>query len=165
MPSFDAPRITLIDGRSGAGKSMFASGLAREEGSVLVSIDDVYPGWDGLDAGSWHIHHYLLIPHRAGLQGRYRPWLWEEGRPGDWIDIPRGASLIVEGCGALRRDSRDVTENRIWLDQDEEVRRSRAIERDGEMYAPHWTRWALQEERFLALHGSRDSAAHRHTLG
>lgn len=165
MPSSDSPKITLIDGRSGAGKSMFAAGLAEEDGSVLVSIDDVYPGWDGLDAGSWHIYQHLLIPHRAGLRGRYRPWLWEQGRPGEWIDIPRGASLVVEGCGALRRTSAEITENRIWLDQDEEVRRSRALERDGEMYAPHWRRWALQEERFLALHHSRDMAAHRHTLG
>ena len=38
-------------------------------------------------------------------------------------------------------------------------------ERDGEMYAPHWTRWALQEERFLALHESVALATEIQSLG
>lgn len=165
MPSSASAEITLIDGRSGAGKTMFAKHLADESGALLVSVDDVYPGWDGLDAGSWHIHHHLLEPRSHGMPGRYRPWLWAEGRPGDWVVVPADRALIVEGCGVLRRGSLELADTRVWLEQDDQIRRERALERDGEMYAPHWTRWALQEVRFLALHSSRGMATVVQTLG
>jgi hypothetical protein len=165
MPSSGSPSITLIDGRSGAGKSVFAANLARQQGALLVSIDDVYPGWDGLDAGSWHIHHNLVTPFLAGLTGRYRPWLWEESQRGDWVEIPPEKPLIVEGCGAIRSESPLESTTRIWIETEDELRLARALERDGDMYAPHWTRWALQEERFLALHHSRDIASEIKTLG
>lgn len=159
------PPCVLIDGRSGAGKTLLAAELAAKEGAVVVSIDDVYPGWDGLDAGSWQIHHFLLRPRQAGLPGRYQPWLWEENRRGDWVDVPADLPLIVEGCGALRLDTPTEFTRRIWLETPDEVRIRRALERDGQMYAPHWRRWALQEERFLALHRSPELATEIHTLG
>ncbi|MEO8095730.1 MAG: hypothetical protein ABI632_12485, partial [Pseudolysinimonas sp.] len=40
--------VVLIDGRSGAGKTTLARELAPLVGAQLVSLDDVYPGWDGL---------------------------------------------------------------------------------------------------------------------
>ena len=165
MPSSAEYAITLVDGRSGAGKSHFAAELARARGAVVVSIDDVYPGWDGLDAGSWLIHEYLVRPYLAGLTGRYRPWLWEEQRRGEWVEVSPDVSLIVEGCGAIRRDSITTSSRRVWVETDDAVRRERALERDGQMYEPHWTRWALQEERFLALHHSRELATEIVNMG
>lgn len=165
MPSSAEYAITLVDGRSGAGKSHFAAELARARGAVVVSIDDVYPGWDGLDAGSWLIHEYLVRPYLAGLTGRYRPWLWEEQRRGEWVEISPDVSLIVEGCGAIRRDSITTSSRRVWVETDDAVRRERALERDGQMFEPHWTRWALQEERFLALHHSRELATEIVNMG
>ena len=46
--------VVLVDGRSGAGKSTLAARLvAAWPGPVtLVSLDDLFPGWDGLAAGS-----------------------------------------------------------------------------------------------------------------
>ena len=41
MPSSGNASVTLIDGRSGAGKSVFATNLAEQHSAVLVSIDDV----------------------------------------------------------------------------------------------------------------------------
>jgi len=165
MPSSAESAITLVDGRSGAGKSHFAAELARARGAVVVSIDDVYPGWDGLDAGSWLIHEYLVRPYLAGLTGRYRPWLWEEQRRGEWVEVSPDVSLIVEGCGAIRRDSITTSSRRVWVETDDAVRRERALERDGQMFEPHWTRWALQEERFLALHHSRELATEIVNMG
>ena len=165
MPSSAKYAITLVDGRSGAGKSHYAAELARAQSAVVVSIDDVYPGWDGLDAGSWLIHEYLVRPYLAGLTARYRPWLWEEQRRGEWVEVSPDVSLIVEGCGAIRRDSATTASRRVWLETDDAVRRERALERDGQMYEPHWTRWALQEERFLALHHSRELATEIVNMG
>jgi len=165
MPSSAEYAITLIDGRSGAGKSHLAAELALAQGAVMVSIDDVYPGWDGLDAGSWHIHEHLVRPYLAGLTGRYRPWIWEEQRRGEWVEIPPGRPLIVEGCGAIRRESIITSSRRVWLEADGALRRERALERDGQMYEPHWTRWALQEERFLTLHHSQELATEIRNVG
>lgn len=165
MPSSAEYAITLVDGRSGAGKSHYAAELARARDAVVVSIDDVYPGWDGLDAGSWLIHEYLVRPYLAGLTGRYRPWSWEEQRRGEWVEVSPDVPLIVEGCGAIRRDSITTSSRRVWVETDDAVRRERALERDGQMFEPHWTRWALQEERFLALHHSRELATEIVNMG
>lgn len=150
--------LVLVDGRSGAGKTDYATALAKESGATLVSLDDVYPGWDGLDAGSWHIAHSLIIPISQGQPGRYRRWNWEQGTPGEWVVVPEGIPLIVEGCGVLRHETAGVQALRLWIEAPEQVRHDRALARDGEMYTPHWTRWALQEDRFIALHGGETLA-------
>ena len=52
------------------------------------------------------------------------------------------APAIIEGCGALEAEA-DLS---VWIaDPGEEERRSRAIARDGQTYAPHWQRWAHQD--------------------
>ncbi|MDT5149916.1 MAG: hypothetical protein QOI01_1649, partial [Mycobacterium sp.] len=58
-----AATTVLIDGRSGSGKSTLATQLCREwTDSVLVRLDDVYPGWDGLAWAVEHIQSSLLQP-------------------------------------------------------------------------------------------------------
>lgn len=154
----DSAAVVLIDGRSGAGKTEYAKALVHEGGAVLVSLDEVYPGWDGLDAGSWHIAQSVIIPMSLGQPGRYRRWDWHHQAPGDWVDIPQGQRLVIEGCGVLRTEIAQVDALRLWIDAPESIRRERAMSRDGEMYLPHWQRWALQEERFAALHGGQKLA-------
>jgi cytidylate kinase len=149
--------ITLVDGPSGSGKSDYGVWLAAERNAVLVSLDDVYPGWDGLDAGSWHIHRNVLLPISQGLPGRYQRWDWRLGVPAEWVDVSSSRPVVIEGCGAIRREGLAIRADRVWVGAASDVRKRRALERDGDMYAPHWQRWALQEERFLALH---DGPAH-----
>jgi hypothetical protein len=165
MPSSANPALTLIDGRSGAGKSEYASSLVRSGEATLVSLDDVYPGWDGLDAGSWHIAQSVIIPISLGQPGRYRRWNWERGIPGEWVEVPSGTPLVIEGCGVLRSDIAGVQALRLWMDAPEKIRHERALARDGEMYRPHWKRWALQEDRFIALHGGTMLADRTVTTG
>lgn len=157
MPSSASAMITLVDGPSGSGKSDYGVWLAAERNAVLVSLDDVYPGWDGLDAGSWHIHRNVLLPISQGLPGRYQRWDWRLGVPADWVDVSASRPVVIEGCGAIRREGLAIRADRVWVGAASDVRKRRALERDGDMYAPHWQRWALQEERFLALH---DGPAH-----
>ena len=37
----------------------------------------------------------------------------------------------------------------VWLQLPEAQRRRRALARDGEIYRPHWERWAAQEDALL----------------
>ena len=43
---------------------------------------------------------------------------------------------------------------RIVVKAPDELRYRRAIDRDGEMYRPHWERWAAQEEALFAAYSA-----------
>ena len=150
--------LVLVDGRSGAGKTRLAESLAADRSAFLISIDDSYPGWDGLDAGSWHIFSHVILPWSRGESGSYQTWDWKRSRPVEWVQVPSDTPLVVEGCGAIRRECEGLGAEMIWLDVGEDERKKRAIARDGQSYVTQWARWAMQEERFLSLHRSRDIA-------
>lgn len=133
------PWVLLIDGRSGAGKTVLARRLvAALPGTTLVSLDDVYPGWDGLAAGASAVPGIIR-------DGAWRRWDWAADRPGADAAITRDGPLIVEGCGAISRASRALADHAWWIELDDAERRRRALDRDGDTYAPHWDRWAAQE--------------------
>jgi uridine kinase len=154
-----APRITLIDGRSGSGKTTYATELARRTGSQLLSLDDVYPGWDGLEAGEAHVLQHVLRAIAAGEPPRWRSWNWADARPGTWHDLDLARPLVIEGCGAISPAARALAHHAIWIElPDDDERRRRAIARDGDAFARNWQRWARQEERHAQLHDPRGTA-------
>jgi len=149
----------LIDGRSGSGKTTLAELLCRDwDHSVLVRLDDVYPGWDGLQWAADHIRSSLLEPRAVGRTGRWRSWDWANERPGRWHSVAAGRRLVVEGMGALTPITRSLADLAIWVDADDADRKRRALRRDGDTYRPHWDRWAAQEEDFIARYHPRRSA-------
>ena len=133
--------VVTIDGYSGSGKSTLAAALARlVNGWQVLHLDDWYPGWDGLEAGA-DIARRIAADLRAGRASSYEAWDWENGTTGATIPVPL-APTIIEGCGAIEAEADLV----IWIaDPGEDERRSRALARDGQTYAPHWQRWADQE--------------------
>lgn len=151
-------QLVLVDGRSGAGKTQWARELEAEGGFFLFSLDDVYPGWDGLAAGSQMALRGAILPWLAGETGRVRQWDWERSAAGDWIEVDPGIGLIVEGCGSISIEAAAVATKRVWVEAVADIRRERVLERDGEVTGPHWQRWALQEDRFYALNRSRELA-------
>jgi uridine kinase len=135
----------LIDGRSGSGKTELSMMLAeRVPSAQLVQLDDVYPGWDGLESGSRHVQNFVLAP-----DPRWRQWDWALDRPGSWRTLDPSRPLVVEGCGALSRANRALADYGVWVELDDATRRERALARDGAAYEPHWERWASQEQAFL----------------
>ncbi len=154
------PVVLLIDGRSGAGKTTLAAALAaRRPGSVVLHLEDVYPGWDGLDAASATLVRDVLQPLRAGRQARWRRWDWTADVAGDWCTPHPSPALapllIVEGVGSLSRAARRLADRAIWIELDADTRKRRALGRDGDGYAPHWDRWAAQEAAFIARENPR----------
>jgi uridine kinase len=141
--------VVLIDGGAGSGKTTLAQSLTDRwpgAGRVqVVGLDELYPGWGGLSAGS------AAVPNVITGTG-FRAWDWVANRPGAWRTLDPSAPLVVEGCGALTPSSRALAGLAIWLDLDEATRKTRALDRDGELFARHWDDWAAQE----ALHWGAD---------
>jgi uridine kinase len=150
----------LIDGRSGSGKSTLAKQLCRNwTDTALVRMDDVYPGWDGLQWATDHVQTSLLQPRADGAAGHWRSWSWVRNRPGVWHAIEPGTRLVVEGVGVLTSSSRALADLAIWVEADDADRKRRALSRQaGDDYASHWDDWAAQEDAFLRTHHPRDHA-------
>ena len=143
----------LIDGRSGSGKTELARALVEGwPGSQLVRLDDLYPGWDGLDRGSVGVASILTT-------ARWRAWDWSAEAPGSWHQLDASFPIVIEGVGAISRSSRALADVAVWVDLDDATRKSRALHRDGDAYAPFWERWAAQEQRFLARENPRTLAS------
>lgn len=145
------PRV-LIDGPSGAGKSTVATLLAAHWPGVtapeLVRMDDLYPGWNGLEAASGAVVRDLLRPLADGMPGRWQRHDWIRSTPAEWHTVPAGSALIVEGCGALSRASAPLADVRLWLEADEAIRKHRTLARDDGAFDAHWEMWQRQFEQF-----------------
>jgi anthranilate synthase component 1/para-aminobenzoate synthetase len=149
-----APVIIAIDGRSGAGKTTLAVELAarlRAHHKVsLFHLEDIYPGWNGLAAGVERYVSTVLTPLSRGEAATWTSWDWEHHYDGDpRVTLP-AEIVIVEGVGAAAVQARPLLSAVIWAESPDDVRRTRALDRDGDTYEPYWDQWAAQEEEWLS---------------
>lgn len=145
--------IALLDGGSGAGKTTLARDLVERLGRDhglpmrLVSLDSCYPGWHGLAAGA------AMIPGIVhGRPPGHPTWDWDHDRPAGFQPVPDADNLLIEGCGAITRDTMALADVGVWLELAADQRRDRALARDGQGYEPWWQTWADQE----AVHWATD---------
>lgn len=153
LPAPGSYDVLIIDGRSGSGKTQLAdravaAAQLADLDPQLLHVEDLYPGWDGLDAGS------RALPGVIAAR-QYRRYDWLAGEFGERVTITPEPPLIIEGCGALTVKALAAAAEfagqggrviALWLDCPTPERRARALGRDGELYAPHWRRWATQED-------------------
>ncbi|MET0726425.1 MAG: ATP-binding protein [Leifsonia sp.] len=154
IPAAGKPVTILIDGPSGSGKSTFADLLtsrwpADAGRPQLVRLDDVYPGWSGLEAASRALTIEVLAPRGAGRNGRWQRWDWVAGTGAEWHPVSVDRPLVVEGCGTLSQASATMADLRIWIEADGRLRKSRALERDAGAFDAHWDEWEEQWLRFV----------------
>ena len=157
-PSCGPVHVIGIDGRSGAGKTSLAREVAAAWPAALVSMDSIYPGWEGLAAATGELVEHVLRPLAHGRDAVVPTWDWLASRPGPALPLPAPRHLVVEGCGSTVGTAAGFVGSRVWLDGPEEVRRERALARDGEVFAEHWEMWAEQEARVFAGDRTRERA-------
>lgn len=151
-------RVLAVEGRSGAGKTTLARAVAARLGAPLIHMDDLYAGWDGLDQGVAALRDWVLAPLAEGRPAVWRRWDWAAGAYAEEHPVPDADWLVVEGVGAGGRALRPYTSGLIWVDSPTVIRRRRALDRDGQTYAPHWARWARHEDAFYAAEEVRENA-------
>lgn len=156
-------RVLAVDGRSGAGKTTFAdrvAGLLRSPGRTvgLVHLDELYPGWDGLAAAVPLLADGVLAALAEGRPAGFPSWDWHAAAPGGHRPVPADDLLVLEGAGCGSRACAPYLSLLVWLEAPAAVRKQRALARDGEVFAPHWDRWAAQEDRLLAAERTPERA-------
>jgi uridine kinase len=154
--------ILLIDGRAGSGKSTLAEAVQNEffklgeSAPRVIHMDDLYAGWDGLQLGVEYLQRAVLNPLARREIAHYQLFDWQTGERKEWREFAGGTPLIVEGCGAINRNSIENADLSVWLEENEEVRKQRWIAREGN--DEHWASWAAQELDFYARERSAELA-------
>ena len=152
LAAVGATPVVLIDGPSGAGKSTLADALVdawpEPLRPTLVRLDDIYPGWQGLDAASLHLAEHVLVPRTLGLPAAWQRYDWSRGEPAEWCPVRADRPLIVEGCGTLAAAHTALSDVRVWLGADDRIRKQRALARDGELFRAHWDEWEADWEAY-----------------
>jgi uridine kinase len=143
-------RVLAIDGRSGSGKSTLAVALAARLGAPVVDLELIYPGWDGLEAGIELLVRDVLAPFAEGQPAAVPRYDWQHARFGEPWTLEPPPLVIVEGVGAGARAAAAYASLLVWVELADELRKERALARDGEQFRPHWQRWAAQEDALLA---------------
>ncbi|MDQ6657324.1 MAG: (d)CMP kinase [Actinomycetota bacterium] len=151
--------VVAVDGPSGSGKSTLAERLATVlDGAPIVHMDDLYPGWDGLDDAVPNLVSWVLEPLSRNETGRWNRYDWVAERYAEWHDVPSTEVLILEGVGSGGAAAVPFLDLLVWIEAPEPIRLQRGIERDGEQYRPLWRRWQLQEDQMFARDGTRRRA-------
>jgi uridine kinase len=157
-PRAGGTRVVAIDGRSGSGKTSLAAALRDQLRAPVVSLDDLYGGWDGLERGIDLLVATVLGPLAAGQAARVPRYDWVAGEWTAPAVIEPPDILIVEGVGAGARRAASFESLLVWLEVPTPVRKRRALGRDGETFAPYWDQWAAHEDLMLARERTPDRA-------
>ena len=159
--------VVLIDGRSGSGKSTFASLMrnlvfeADRHSPKVIHMDDLYPGWEGLEAGAIYLSEQILRPLNQTGRADWQRWDWSKSQRGandsgnGWRSFDGQNLLIVEGCGSVTEASKNLADLTIWLESPSSTRMARFLPRDGGKFKDHWNQWSAQEDDFYATHKSK----------
>ena len=168
--------IILIDGRTGSGKTTFAAALQNrlfqkgESAPRVVHMDDLYEGWDGLQAGVDYLIRQILNPlgRREGASWQEYDWAAVDpetpgkigARTGTWREFRGGTPLIIEGVGSLSRIAAEQADLTIWLEADQAVRQERISARnaEGDGDGSWFAMWSAQEADFYAREKSDEIA-------
>lgn len=181
--------IVAVDGVDGAGKTVFADGLAEvfaETGDAVfrAGIDGFHrprseryvrgrrsPDGFYLDSYDYATFRRVLIdPFRDGAQTAgttgFQLAAFDVARDApveaQWVTAPRDAVLIVDGIFLHRPELRDLWDWSIWLDVPFETSYARLALRDGsdpDPDAPANARYRQGQELYLQRDRPRDAAS------
>jgi para-aminobenzoate synthetase len=158
LPACGATTVVAVDGPSGAGKSQVADRLGRRLEAMVLRVDELVPGWRGLAAMPPIVANDVLAPIASGEAAVVRRWNWDDDRPGEMLTVRPSRFLVLDGCGSGSRVIRPYLSLLVWVDAPADIRRERAMARDGEVFEPWWDVWAAQERALFAAEQTKAAA-------
>ena len=159
-PRLGSGRLVCIDGPAGSGKTTLAAAVGQLAGAVVVHMDDLYPGWDGLFDVDEHVLG-VVGPLAEGRPGHYRRFDWAAGAYREQHTVEPSPLLVLEGVGAGNGAWRALVTTLVWVEAPADVRLARGMARDGESVRDKWLAWMADEER---LHAEQRTREHAHLL-
>jgi uridine kinase len=173
-----------VDGRSSAGKTTLADALAdrlealgrvclraslddfhrpgharREKAGGLTPVENLREGYDYPK-----IRELLLDPLGPRGNRRCRLDFWnshdDQPFPEDWLLVPEGAILIVDGTLLHAAELRDAWDFTIWLDVDWQSLLRRGARRDGTAGGPAALLRAAHESGWIPRQLRYEESAH-----
>lgn len=160
------PVLVAVDGRSGTGKSTLAGALAARHRGRCVAADDSWSGggrdhWQALApneradrAIDWkRLRVQVLEPLLAGRPARWRAFNWETGE--GLADCARECEpapvIVLDGAYSTRPELSDIVDVSVLLTLDDQTRRSRLMEREGDEFMGYWHGlWDAAEDYYFA---------------
>ena len=83
-------------------------------------------------------------------RARYQRWEWNRDQPAEWLDVPTGRLVVIEGVSATRCELAAPWALQIWVEAPHSVRVRRAVARDGAAMLSHWLDvWMPSEEAYI----------------
>jgi uridine kinase len=152
-------RIVAIDGAGGAGKSTLAEAIAAHRTDVTIVPMDAFaqpdaPGWDHA-----RLARDVLDPLARDEPGAYRRYDWERDALAEWIGVPAGGVVVVEGVTSMHLVLGRYWDLSVWVECAADVRLARGVARDGEGMRSRWVdQWMPDEARYAREHRPRERA-------
>jgi uridine kinase len=155
-PRLGGTRLIAVDGPSGSGKTWLAGQLATPLGAPVIHMDDLYPGWDGLDRAAGLLADWVIEPLSRGEPARWRRFDWDSMSYAEWHTTDPAGVVLLEGCGSVRAALAAAYAARIWVDAPAAARQRRLRARpDFVSYEPYAQRWAELEDRLYRTEQTR----------
>ena len=152
-------RLVGVDGCGAAGKTTFATRLAKAAGGAPVVHTDDFASFD--EPIEWwpRMLAEVIEPLSNGASATYRPYDWVARQRSDHvIEIPPAPLIVIEGVGAIRQAWRERLVTRIWVDAPRDARLRRGLDRDGVHMLEFWTWWMAEEDRYVSADDPRSHA-------
>lgn len=144
-------KLVAIDGRGGSGKSTLTRALEeRIDGCRVMSVDDFWLAGSvrperakvvadpGCDYDWARVHEQVIEPLLEDRDARYQRYDWATDSLVEWVDVPVGGTVILDGVFTLRGDRAALYDFRVWVEADEATCLARGIERDGGEHTELW---------------------------
>jgi uridine kinase len=152
----DAVTFIAVDGGGGAGKTVFAEGLAKALGASIVHMDDFGSFEDFYDVD--RLVGEAILPLEEGRAARYRSWDWWQRALRETSTVPANRFVIVEGISSGRTELSRYVAFLVWVECPPEIRLRRGLERDGREARPTWERWMRWEDEYATRERPKERA-------
>ncbi|MCW3528566.1 hypothetical protein K6Y76_36865 [Burkholderia cenocepacia] len=159
------PVVVALDGRSGTGKSTLGLEIATVVNGTYVDQDDFFCGgeldqWRAVSPEirvdkciDWQrVLRDIVLPFRASRPIHYHPFNWDtmDGLDPDPITIEPSDVLILDGAYSTRAELADYLDLTVLVTLDDEIRRQRIMDREGEDWTLEWfTVWDAAEDLYF----------------